>query len=126
MFQYGAEPSDPVLHAKSVADITRGRQMMGAAAAITLVGLLLPSWWMRIGGVGGGVALWTMGMKQQMTAGVEAKIAQEGMTGLLARCGAECIVRPFSGYGSGYGSPYNRNYMAGQNRYTGTYSPSFG
>ena len=26
----------------------------------------------------------------------------------------------------GYGSGYARNYMAGQNRYTGTRSPSFG
>ena len=36
MFQYGADPADPVLHAKSLAEVTRGRQMMGAGAAVAL------------------------------------------------------------------------------------------
>jgi hypothetical protein len=124
MFQYGAEPADPKLHAKSLAEIKRGRTLMAAGAAVTLVGLFLPAWWLRVGGIGAGMGLWTVGMKQQMTAGVEAKIAQEGLTGILARCGAECIVAPLQV--SGYGSVYNRNYMAGQNRYSGTHAPSFG
>ncbi|MHC4965473.1 MAG: hypothetical protein ACYTGE_11220 [Planctomycetota bacterium] len=34
------------------------------------------------------------------------------------------VPSPFQFNGSG--SPYLRNFMAGQNRYTGTHSPSFG
>lgn len=92
MFQYGAEPADPKLHAESVAEVRRGLQMMGAGAAVTLVGLFLPAWWMRLGGVGGGLALWTMGMKAQMTAGVEAKIAAEGVPAIMGRCMAQCVM----------------------------------
>jgi hypothetical protein len=67
---------------------------MGAGAAMMAVGLFLPRWWMTGVAVGGGVVLWTQGMEQQMTAAVEGKIAAEGLTGIMARCVAHCIISP--------------------------------
>jgi hypothetical protein len=121
MFQYGAYTPHP----DTVAEVRNARVVMGVGGAVALIGALLPSWWMRVGGVGAGVAVWTVGMQRQLKAGVEEKIGKEGIHNALARCASECLIAPVTGL-KGYGSVYNRNYQAGQNRYSGTHAPSFG
>lgn len=85
---------EPTLHPETVAEVRRARYRMGAGAAIMAVGLFLPRWWMTGVAVGGGLTLWTQGMQRQTAAGVEGKIAAEGLTGIIARCVAHCIMAP--------------------------------
>lgn len=84
-------------HPDTVRDVFNARIKMGAGAVLMALGIGLPGRLWTTLGVGGGLAVWTLGMKDQLQAGVEEKIGKEGVHNALARCASQCLIAPITG-----------------------------
>jgi hypothetical protein len=84
-------------HPDTVREVRAARYKMGAGAALMVLGVALPGRLWTTLGVGGGLGVWTLGMMDQLQAGVEEKIGKEGVHNALARCASQCLIAPITG-----------------------------